>query len=106
MEVKTEEEPGACQEFPPEVKVKEEEETGQEVVNTEESIDVLTTEDNSNVAINYSQPTNVNQVVYHNDGSYIEYAYQVKIRPECSTLIGPAPSIYCSFWSSLTRSMP
>ena len=69
------------------------EENGQEVVTTEESID--TTEENSNVAINYSQPTNnVNQVVYHNDGSYIEYAYQVKIRPECSTLIGPDPSIY------------
>ena len=89
--MKTEEEPGACQEISPEVKVKEEEETGQEVVTTEESIEVHTTEENSNVAINYSQPTSVNQVVYQNDGSYIEYAYQVKIRPEFSTLIRQRP---------------
>ena len=84
--MKTEEEPGASQDFPADIKVKEEtssgsvEEPPQEVVTTEESIDVLTTEENTNVAINYSQATNVNQVVYHNDGSYIEYAYQVQIR--------------------------
>ena len=84
--MKTEEEPAVNQEFPADIKVKEEttsgsvEETPQEVVTTEESVDVLTTEENSNVAINYSQATNVNQVVYHNDGSYIEYAYQVLIR--------------------------
>ena len=82
VEVKTEEE------LPADLKVKEEtntgavEETQQEVVTTEESIDVLNTEENSNVAINYSQGTNVNQVVYHNDGSYIEYAYQVEIRAQ------------------------
>ena len=82
VEVKTEEEPA-------DIKVKEEtscgsvEEPAQEEVvttGTEESIDVLTTEENTNVAINYSQETNVNQVVYQNDGSYIEYAYQVLIR--------------------------
>ena len=90
MEVKTEEEPAVNQEFPADIKVKEEttsgsvEETPQEVVTTEESVDVLTAEENSNVAINYSQATNVNQVVYHNDGSYIEYAYQVEIRHDIS----------------------
>ena len=86
VEVKTEQEPGANQEFPPEVKVKEEEETGQDVPTTEESVDVLNTEENSNVAINYSQATSVNQVVYQNDGSYIEYAYQVLIRQNTTHL--------------------
>ena len=87
--MKTEEEPVASQDFPADIKVKEETNSGsveeppqEEVVTTgtEESIDVHTTEENTNVAINYSQATNVNQVVYHNDGSYIEYAYQVLIR--------------------------
>ena len=79
--MKTEEEPAVNQEFPADIKVKEEttsgsvEETPQEVVTTEESVDVLTTEENSNVAINYSQ--SASQLVYHNDGTYIEYAYQV-----------------------------
>ena len=65
VEVKTEQEEPA---------IKVEEQEGPAVVE-EGGHDVVTTEETSNVAINYSQ--SASQLVYHNDGTYIEYAYQV-----------------------------
>ena len=65
VEVKTEQEEPA---------IKVEEQEGPAVVE-EAGHDVVTTEETSNVAINYSQ--SASQLVYHNDGTYIEYAYQV-----------------------------
>merc|ERR1719361_1462139 len=64
VEVKTEQEEPA---------IKVEEQEGPAVVE-EGGHDVVTTEETSNVAINYSQ--SASQLVYHNDGTYIEYAYQ------------------------------
>ena len=71
MEVKTEEEEPAVTEVPA---IKEEEQEGSSVVE-EVAQQVVSTEENSNVAINYSQQNN--QLVYQTDGTYIEYAYQV-----------------------------
>ena len=69
--MKTEEEEPAVTEVPA---IKEEEQEGSSVVE-EVAQQVVSTEENSNVAINYSQQNN--QLVYQTDGTYIEYAYQV-----------------------------
>ena len=79
--MKTEEEEPVTNEVPT---IKEEEQESSSVVE-EAAQQVVNTEENSNVAINYSQQNN--QLVYQNDGTYIEYAYQVEIRAQTTHLV-------------------